>query len=95
MTHALIVDDDVDSATSLRALVANEPFTVAMAHTLRDARRQIALQQPEIVLLDCRAKLQQAYAVAAELRAAVLEQVGKDQTDRLRDALNRSITILE
>ena len=50
---------------------------------------------PEIVLLDCRAKLQQAYAVAAELRAAVLEQVGKDQTDRLRDALNRSITILE
>ncbi|MBL8304495.1 MAG: sigma-54-dependent Fis family transcriptional regulator [Ideonella sp.] len=54
MTHALIVDDDVDSAQSLRALVAGEHLTVAVAHTLRDARRQIALQQPEIVLLDLR-----------------------------------------
>jgi DNA-binding NtrC family response regulator len=52
MTHALIVDDDVDSVASLRALIAAENFTVAVAHTLRDARRQIALQQPEIVLLD-------------------------------------------
>jgi two-component system, NtrC family, response regulator AtoC len=54
MTHVLIVDDDVDSATSLRALVAGDQFTVALAHTLRDARRQIALQQPDIVLLDLR-----------------------------------------
>ena len=52
MTHALIVDDDVDSTIVLRDLVAAENFTVAVAHTLRDARRQIALQQPEIVLLD-------------------------------------------
>ena len=54
MTHVLIVDDEVDSATSLRALVAGDQFTVALAHTLRDARRQIALQQPDIVLLDLR-----------------------------------------
>ncbi len=54
MTHVLIVDDDVDSATSLGALVAGDSFTVALAHTLRDARRQIALQQPDIVLLDLR-----------------------------------------
>lgn len=52
MTHALIVDDDVDSVSSLRALIADEKFTVSVAHTLRDARRQIALQQPDIVLLD-------------------------------------------
>ncbi len=52
MSHALIVDDEVDSATMLAALVANEKFTVATAHTLRDARRQIALQAPDIVLLD-------------------------------------------
>ena len=50
--HALIVDDDVDSARSLKELVAEEKFTVSVAHTLRDARRQIALQQPDIVLLD-------------------------------------------
>ncbi|HEX5686422.1 MAG TPA: sigma 54-interacting transcriptional regulator, partial [Ideonella sp.] len=52
MNHVLIVDDDVDSATSLRDLVATENFSVALAHTLRDARRQIALQPPDLVLLD-------------------------------------------
>ena len=52
MTHALIVDDDVDSALSLKALIVAEQLSVAVAHTLRDARRQIALQQPDIVLLD-------------------------------------------
>ena len=54
MPHALVVDDDIDSAASLRALIAGERFTVAVAHTLRDARRQISLQQPDILLLDLR-----------------------------------------
>ena len=54
MPHALVVDDDVDSAASLRALIASEQFTVATAHSLRDARRQIALQRPDILLLDLR-----------------------------------------
>jgi two-component system, NtrC family, response regulator AtoC len=52
VSHALIVDDDIHSTTVMSALVAGEQFTVASAHTLRDARRQIALQQPDIVLLD-------------------------------------------
>jgi two-component system response regulator AtoC len=52
MSHALIVEDDVDAAQMMAALVATENFTVATANTLRDARRQIALQQPDIVLLD-------------------------------------------
>ena len=52
MPHALVVDDDTDSAASLRALIASENFTVAVAHSLRDARRQISLQQPDILLLD-------------------------------------------
>ena len=52
--HALVVDDDIDSAASLRALIAGEHFTVAVANNLRDARRQIALQQPDILLLDLR-----------------------------------------
>jgi two-component system response regulator AtoC len=52
VSHALIVDDDIDSASLLSTLVADERFTVATAHTLRDARRQIALQAPDIVLLD-------------------------------------------
>ena len=52
MRHALVVDDDIDSAAALRTLIAGEQFTVAVANTLRDARRQIALQQPDILLLD-------------------------------------------
>jgi len=54
MPHALVVDDDVDSATTMRELIAGEQFTVAVAHNLRDARRQIAMQQPDILLLDLR-----------------------------------------
>ncbi|WP_157267772.1 sigma-54-dependent transcriptional regulator [Azohydromonas aeria] len=52
MSHALIVDDDTDSAQMMAALIAAEHFTVATAHNLRDARRQMALQQPDLVLLD-------------------------------------------
>lgn len=52
MSHALIVDDDKDAAEMMAALVATENFTVATAFTLRDARRKIAMQRPDIVLLD-------------------------------------------
>ena len=52
MAHALIVDDDVDAASSLKLLIAEEHLTVAVAHTLHEARRQIALQQPDLILLD-------------------------------------------
>ncbi len=54
MPHALIVDDDMDAANSMRGLVMGEQFTVAVAHNLRDARRQISLQQPDVLLLDLR-----------------------------------------
>ncbi|MBB2487638.1 sigma 54-interacting transcriptional regulator [Mitsuaria sp. WAJ17] len=52
MAHALIVDDDGDSVESLQALIAAEQFTVSVAHSLRDARRHMALQQPDLILLD-------------------------------------------
>ena len=54
MTHALIVDDDVDSAAMLSELIAMQGLTVATANTLRDARKQLALQTPDLVLLDLR-----------------------------------------
>jgi two-component system, NtrC family, response regulator AtoC len=50
--HALVVDDDSDTAETMAMLIANEGFTVATAGSLRDARRQMALQEPDIVLLD-------------------------------------------
>lgn len=52
MNHVLIVDDDADSAATMRELVGMDRFSVAVAHSLRDARRQIALQSPSLVLLD-------------------------------------------
>jgi len=52
MGHVLIVEDDADSAEMLASLVADAGNTVATAGTLRDARRQLALQEPDLVLLD-------------------------------------------
>ena len=52
MPHALLVDDDADAAETMAMLIASEGFTVATAGSLRDARRQMSLQEPDIVLLD-------------------------------------------
>jgi len=54
MGHALIVEDDADSARMMAALVGAQGFSAATASSLRDARRQLALQQPDVVLLDLR-----------------------------------------
>lgn len=54
MTHVLIVDDDVDASAMLGELIAMQGLTVATANTLRDARKQLALQAPDLVLLDLR-----------------------------------------
>jgi hypothetical protein len=56
-------------------------------------RRFVVLQplgdgsDPEVVLRDCADDDVRLRCVLCELREAVLEQVGKDQTDRLRHAL--------
>src|SRR6218665_3603817 len=52
MAHALVVDDEADAAEMMAALIATEGFTVATAGSLKDARRQLALQEPDVVLLD-------------------------------------------
>lgn len=52
MPHALVVDDEADAAEMMAALIATEGFTVATAGSLRDARCQLTLQEPDIVLLD-------------------------------------------
>ena len=54
MGHALIVEDDADSARMMAALVGAEGFSAATARSLRDARLQMAMQQPDLVLLDLR-----------------------------------------
>lgn len=52
MSHALIVEDDHDAARMMATLIAEQRFSVATAGSLRDARRQLSLQRPEVILLD-------------------------------------------
>ena len=47
---------------------------------------------PEVVLRDCADEDVHMRRVLCELGEAVLEQVGKDQTDRLRHALADALT---
>jgi two-component system response regulator AtoC len=52
MPHTLIVEDDPDSAEMLAELIKGEGFTTATAHSLAEARQQLALREPDLVLLD-------------------------------------------
>jgi DNA-binding NtrC family response regulator len=52
MGHALIVDDDADAARMVAALVGAQGFSAETAHSLREARRQLEIQSPDLVLLD-------------------------------------------
>lgn len=52
MPHALIVDDDTTTVSFLAELVTDEGFTTATAGSLEEARTQMALRRPDVVLLD-------------------------------------------
>jgi DNA-binding NtrC family response regulator len=54
MAHALIVDDDEDVVDWLQEVSRMEGFTVARAHTLRDARIELGRQRPDVLLTDLR-----------------------------------------
>ncbi|ADU37254.1 sigma-54-dependent transcriptional regulator [Variovorax paradoxus] len=52
MAHALIVEDDEDSARMMAALVAREGHSVMCANSLVAARRLMVMQRPDLLLLD-------------------------------------------
>ena len=52
MGLVLIVDDDADAAGMLAMLIAAEGFQVAVASSLAEAKKQLALRAPSLVLLD-------------------------------------------
>jgi len=52
MPHALLVDDDVNFVLGLAEVVGREGFTTKPAHTLKEARAEIARAMPDIVLVD-------------------------------------------
>lgn len=54
MGHALIVEDDADAARMVAALVSGRGYSAATAQSLHDARRQMAMHQPDLLLLDLR-----------------------------------------
>ncbi|HTT01383.1 MAG TPA: sigma-54 dependent transcriptional regulator [Steroidobacteraceae bacterium] len=54
MAHALIVDDDADVVEWLQEVARMEGFTVARAHSLRDARIELGRQHPDVLLTDLR-----------------------------------------
>src|SRR6202051_1736713 len=54
MAHALIVDDDPDVVDWLQEVTPMEGFTVARAHSIRDARIQLARKHPAVLLTDIR-----------------------------------------
>ncbi|WP_088953539.1 sigma-54-dependent transcriptional regulator [Variovorax sp. HW608] len=52
MGHALIVEDDEDSGQMLASLVKREGHSAATASSLTSARRFLAMQPPDVLLLD-------------------------------------------
>src|SRR6201992_1933368 len=54
MAHALIVDDDPDVVDWLQEVARMEGFTVARAHSIREARLERGRQRPDVLLTDLR-----------------------------------------
>jgi DNA-binding NtrC family response regulator len=52
MSHALVVDDDIDAAELLAELIRAGGFTVEVAHSLRHARARLAIRTPDILFVD-------------------------------------------
>jgi two-component system, NtrC family, response regulator AtoC len=54
MAHALIVDDDPDVVDWLQEVARMEGFTIARAHSLKEARIELGRQRPDVLLTDLR-----------------------------------------
>ena len=52
MPKALIVDDDSNSLSALATLVSREGFTTSTATNLREARRALQVEAPDVLLVD-------------------------------------------
>ena len=52
MPHALLVDDDLGFVMGLAEAVKQEGFTVSTAASLKEAREELALREPDALLID-------------------------------------------
>lgn len=71
-TRILVVDDNVDSAQMLQALLEAEGHTVAIAHDGAGALASLAAYRPDVVFLDIGLPDISGYEVALRARAAGL-----------------------
>jgi CheY-like chemotaxis protein len=70
--RVLVVDDNVDAATSLLMLLRLEGHTVEAAFTSRSALEKFDKFQPEVVFLDIGLPEMDGYQVAREMRKKFL-----------------------
>ena len=71
--HIMVVDDNVDAATTVAMLLELDGHTVSMAHTAEDALAHLAagsLPQPQAFLLDIGLPGMDGFELARRLRAA-------------------------
>ena len=72
--HILVVDDDGDSRELLSIVLEYEGYRVSQAASGEDALETVAVQVPDLVLLDVIMGGMDGYAVAARLKAQPLTQ---------------------
>lgn len=73
-SHILVVDDDGDSRELLCIVLEHEGYRVSQAASGEDALQTVAVQVPDLVLLDVIMGGMDGYAVAARLKAQPLTQ---------------------
>jgi CheY-like chemotaxis protein/nitrogen-specific signal transduction histidine kinase len=66
--RTLVVDDNIDAARSLAALLEMSGHTLSVAHSGADALHQVTVDVPDIVLLDIGLPGMNGYEVARRLR---------------------------
>ena len=64
----LVVDDNIDSALSLAALLEMSGHTLSVAHSGADALHLVTVDVPDVVLLDIGLPAMNGYEVASRLR---------------------------
>jgi DNA-binding NtrC family response regulator len=69
MPHLLLVDDDRETVESLAELAKADGFTVAKADCLRNARVQLAMQTPDVLLTDLQLPDGEGTSLVADLEA--------------------------
>lgn len=96
MAHALIVDDDADAVDWLQEVARMEGFTIARAHSLREARIELGRQRPDVLLTDLRLPDGEGIELARELEklesTEVIVVTGHATVDSAVDALRAGAT---